>query len=158
MAGAGDGDEMIPATEASVGCPDQGMGVGAQRLQADVEQAVAAGEGDALFGRALVRQGLTQQVQEQGEGVRIQGLQFGQPGRLAGREPLAGPFDLLMLLLQSCRQQPARVVARLNPGQCAAGRRLSVLPKPWVDAQWRCLGPRGAGRQLRGIVGCARIE
>ena len=128
------------------------MAVGGEGLQADAHQAVAAQALDGLVGVRLLRQGFTQQAQQQVERCALQwtvGRQLGQPLHLPGGQALAGHFDLPGLLRQLSGDVLTGDGAVLHGRGDTARRGFPEFAQARLDGQRWGLVPRRAGGQRR---------
>lgn len=101
---------------------DSRTGVGAERFEADAQQAIAALQFDGVVGAGLGGQGLAEQTDgAQREGMSIEMAEIGQPSQLPGRQCRARRFDLRVLSRTARRAGVFPLVAFLNPRQRRGG-------------------------------------
>ena len=117
------------------------MAVGAQRLQAQEQQAVAGLALDHLLRIGLFAQRLAQQSQEQAEGMRAELAQFRQSRWMSRRQPLPRRLQLARLLGQLRRHQRPFATAVAHAGQRTARCSLAEFAQARIDRQRRRIQP-----------------
>ena len=145
------GDELMPAAV------DDELGLGAHRLEADRQQAVAGAALDDIVGGVLRRQRLAKQLEQQRQRMPVQRAELRQSHLAAARQPRAGGLDQQGLLAQLLGEQRAFLVAPANsaaawPDASPSSRTSPVLRKCGMSTL------RAAASAAASAASCSRVR